>query len=233
MSHTSQRRGLTLGKEMIVLAMVPSAYADNDRAGKALSELAVKMLEHRPDNWMSRNFTEITIPDIGPAQPAVEWAHKNWPYRTERLLMNLVGRMSTVVTAVFTDMEKVNSLIADLKGEWLQKNREAGAPVSVVLTGLFEDVHSSCETVGNTPHTYLHSLGFRGKVEELPGPLELEIMTMCGHGLVAMNRVRYLRERIEKGRMTAREAAEDIAKPCVCGIVNIERAEEIFEKMTR
>jgi hypothetical protein len=100
-----------------------------------------------------------------------------------------------------------------------------------VLSGLAGDVRACCEGAGLREHTYLHSLGIFGTVEDLPSEDELALITMCGHGLVSTSRIRYLVERIRKGRLTAREAAEDIALPCVCGVVNKERAEEVFARL--
>ncbi len=235
MSHTSQRRGLDPeqpGREVIVLAMVPSKYKDKHGMGAAMSELAEKMLEHRPHNWLSRNFTDIRVPDLGPLQGPVAWMHKHWPERTERLLMHAVGRLSSVVTAVYTDPERAASLIKDLKGKWLERNREEGLPISIVLSGLFSDARQCCRETGTREHTYLHSLGFFGRVSELPGDKELEIITMCGHGLVAPSRVRHLIGLVKEGSITPGEAAEEVARPCVCGIVNKERAEGVFRDLT-
>lgn len=234
MSHTSQRRGLSPdrpGREMIVLAMIPARCRDMEGIGSAMSELALKMLDHGPANWLSRNFTEITVPDLGPAQGPVEWMHRRWPETTQRLLMQGVGHLSSVVTALYTDRSRVVSLISDLKGDWLQRNRERGYPISIVLSGLFDDVDECCRMTHTSGHTWLHSLGFFGSVENLPGEVELEIMTMCGHGLIASGRVRKLVEGIKKGELTPEQAARDVAKPCVCGIVNEERAREAFEKL--
>jgi len=234
MSHTSQRRGLDPnepGREIVVLAMVPAAIKDESGAGEALSEVALKMLEHNPDNWISRNFTEITIPDIGPLQGPVEWAARHWPERTERLVMSLVGQLSSVVTAVYTDTEDVAALIDDLKGEWLERNKKKGVPVSIVLSGLFDDSRKICKQTGQTEHTYLHSLGFFGAVADLPSPAELEIITMCGHGLIAATRVRDLADKIKREKITVADAAAEVARPCVCGIVNRERAEEVFARL--
>jgi hypothetical protein len=75
-------------------------------------------------------------------------------------------------------------------------------------------------------------LGAFGKVEDLPNGDELALVTMCGHGLVATNRVRDLVKRIKKGEITAEEAAADIAGPCRCGIGNKKRAEKLFSRLT-
>jgi len=236
MSHTTQRRGLDPnhpGKEIIVLAMIPSQYKDVSGIGGAMSELATKMLEHGPNNWLSRNFTEIKVPNLGPAQGPVHWMHKYWPDATSRLLMRVVGHLSSVVTALYTDPRKVVALIEDLRGDWLARNREKGYPISLALSALVSDVHDCCQKTGFKEHTYLHSLGFFGKVHDLPSEEELGLITMCGHGLIATNRVRYLVEKIQRGQTSPQEAAEDIARPCVCGLVNRERAQEIFQRLAR
>ena len=54
---------------------------------------------------------------------------------------------------------------------------------------------------------------------------------MCGHGLIAANRVRSLVEDIRLGYTTAEFAAEQVASPCVCGIVNRQRAAEVFDRL--
>jgi len=219
------------GEEFVVLAMVPPGH--EARAGSAMAELGMKMLAHGPVNWMSKNFDRILVPDLGPVQGLIEWMGKNWPETSKKLLMRGVGHLSSVITAVYDDRAKVTDLIKDLKGEWIANNREKGLPISLVISSLFDDARKCCRETGLTPHTYLHSLGFYGKVEELPDEDELEIITMCGHGLIAAKRVRRLVSRIEKGELTPEVAAHDVAKPCVCGIVNEVRAKKIFERMVR
>jgi hypothetical protein len=233
-SHTSQRRGLDPerpGREVIVLAMIPSAYTGKSGIHSAMRELALKMLARNPSNWLSRNYTEIAIPQLRPVHGALEWLHGHWPEATLRLLLAAVATRTPVVTALYTDMEDVVHLIDDLKGGWLQNNRENGYPISIVLSGLFEDVHRCCRRTGSKQHTYLHSLGFFGKTKDLPSEDELEIITMCGHGMVAANRVRWLVEGIRAGEITPAQAAENAARPCLCGIVNRERATEVFERL--
>jgi hypothetical protein len=79
----------------------------------------------------------------------------------------------------------------------------------------------------------LHTLGFFGRVDLLPDEDELSLMTMCGHGLVSVKLIRNLLKRIGAGEITPEIAAQEIAKPCVCGIVNTERAAEIFQRIAK
>lgn len=236
MSHTSQRRGLEKyrgGREMIVLAMVPSKYEDRPGIDAAMGELAVKMLEHGPVNWLSRNFTDIAVPEIGIARYPLERLAAWFPEAVRKLLMRVVGERSSVITAVYDDTAKVAGLLRDIRGEWLARNRERGYPISIVLSGLERDVHACCAKTGLTEHTYLHGLGFFGGVRNMPDEDELELMTMCGHGLIAARLVRRLAAEIRRGEATPEQAALELAKPCVCGIVNMDRAREILIRLAR
>jgi hypothetical protein len=211
--------------------MVPGEYRDESGIRSAMRELALKMLAHNPSDWLSRNYIELAIPQVQSVRGGLEWLHGRWPEATERLLLRAVAARSPVITAIYTDMEDVVDLIDDLKGGWLRNNQENGYPISIVLSGLFDDVHRCCRRTGSREHTYLHSLGFFGRTENLPSEDELEIITMCGHGLIAANRVRWLVEEIRTGETTPALAAENVARPCVCGIVNRERAGEVLRRL--
>ena len=54
---------------------------------------------------------------------------------------------------------------------------------------------------------------------------------MCGHGMVAFNLVRKMIEDIKTGRRTVKDAAEELAKPCQCGVFNPGRAEALLEEI--
>jgi hypothetical protein len=218
---------------MVVLAMIPNEATDQDGIRSAMREVGLKMLAHNPSNWLSRNYTEIGIPPLRPVQGPLRWLQQRWPEPVARLLIRAVATRSPVITAVYTDLEDVINLIDELKGEWLESNREDGYPISIVLSGLFHDIHQCCQRTGSREHTYLHSLGFFGKTKELPPQNELEIITMCGHGMIAVNRVHWLLKGIRAGEITPAEAAENVARPCLCGIVNRARAEEVFQRLAR
>jgi hypothetical protein len=234
MSHTSQRRGLKKQgseRELVVLAYYPREYEHIDGMGSAMKDLALTLIKHKPDNWTSRNFTEIDIPDLGRLQSPLEWISKKWPEKGKRILMTLVGYASDAIAAVYNDPDTVSALLKELKGEWLPRNSENGHTVSIVLSGLPDHVHQCCKANELMEHTYLQSLGFYGKVKDLPSADELSLITMCGHGLISTNRIRSLITSIKEKRISPKEAALDIAAPCVCGIVNIARAEKVFAKL--
>jgi len=208
MTHTSQRRGLSpsrQGEELIVMGMVPKAFRGNKEVGKAMSELATKMLEHGRDHWPKWTIDHLNKAVKGPAPGHLDVA--------------------------FTDLKRVQNLLNDLKKDWIPRNRKMGYPISIVLTGLKGDTHVCCQKTGFTEHTYLHSLGAFGRTKDLPSGDELSLITMCGHGLIAKNRVRHLVRSIQEGEVTLEEAAEDIARPCQCGIGNKKRAEKLFARL--
>ncbi len=211
MTHTTQRRGLDPsrpGEEVIVLAMVAREFQGREGIDKAMNELAAKMLEHGRDHWP-------------------KWT-------VDRLTAAARGGLQQQVVAVFTDIRRVENMFNDLRREWLPRNHEKGYPISIVVTGLVDDAHNLCRKSGFKEHTYLHCLGFFGRqARQLPSGDEFSLITMCGHGLIAKNRVRNLVRLIQKGEMTPEQAAEDIARPCQCGIGNKKRAQELFARLAK
>ena len=130
---------------------------------------------------------------------------------------------NTIVHAVFTDQDTVAQVLKELA--------EANLGISIVVSGLLEQVGECCHKAGIEPHTVEHSLGIFGRTDLLPETEVLEISTMCGHGMVAFSLVRDLAAKVKKGRMTAAQAAQELAKMCHCGGFNPARAEEIINKM--
>lgn len=235
MSHTSQRWGLDPsrpGEEIIVLAMVPQSFRERKGVREAMKELAEKMLAQGPHDWLSRNFLDLDLPRLATERPLLRLLERLSPGTSRELLFRAVAGRSAVISAIYTDLDKVCALLEDLKGPWGERNRRQGYPISVVLSGLFEDAVTCCARTGLKPHTYLQTLGLRGRVDRVPKDGELEILAMCGHGMIAVGRVRHLVERVAQGGMSAAQAAEEVAKPCVCGVVNRKRAERIFLRLT-
>ncbi len=122
----------------------------------------------------------------------------------------------------FDDREKMKRVLERLKEEDLG--------ISIVVSGLIEDVKGLAREVGLKPHTINLSLGIWGKKELLPGPEVMEFGTMCGHGLVATSLVKKAVAEVRAGTKTAEEAARMVGKPCICGIVNLTRAAQMLEK---
>lgn len=103
--------------------------------------------------------------------------------------------------------------------------------ISVVVQGLFEEVGECCRHAHADFHSIEHSLGVLGKTELLPDSKTLEIITMCGHGLVSSQLVHQLAKRVKKGAITPEKAAEKLASLCMCGIFNPARATKLLAAM--
>ncbi|CDX03632.1 hypothetical protein DesLBE_1430 [Desulfitobacterium sp. LBE] len=128
------------------------------------------------------------------------------------------------VMCAFHEREKIVNVLKKLKEE------EVG--LSVVVTGLVDQVEGICEEVGLEPHSVGISLGVHGATALLP---EEEIMcftTMCGHGMIAAGLVKQVKKAVAEGRMTPEKASKILAKPCYCGIFNQKRAEKLLEQQS-
>ncbi len=112
----------------------------------------------------------------------------------------------------------------------LQRLKEEDIGISIVVSGLIDDVVKITREVGLKPHTVNLSLGVWGRTELLPGPETLEITTMCGHGLVAANLVKKAVAEVKDGRKTPEEAARMVGQPCICGIVNLSRTAKLLAR---
>ncbi len=124
------------------------------------------------------------------------------------------------VAACFSDKRAVRSLLAQLK--------EADTGISIVVSGLIDEIVATAREVGLKPHTAFLSLGVHGKRARLPEDRVLEMTTMCGHGQVATRLTRSVMERVQTGKMTPEAGAHLLAQPCPCGIFNTERCAEML-----
>lgn len=121
---------------------------------------------------------------------------------------------------VYDSKEKVISVLKDLG--------EAELELSVVVSGLFDEVKDCCHAAGTSPHTVNHSLGFWGKQEKLPHKRMLEISTMCGHAQVSPSLIYHLAKKVQGRSMSIGDAAQELTRPCLCNIFNPVRAEELL-----
>jgi hypothetical protein len=119
------------------------------------------------------------------------------------------------VAACFSGKANLRPLLLRLK--------EANTGISIVISGLVDELLAVAKEVDLTPHTAFLSLGIHGKKALLPEDRVLEITTMCGHGQVPTRLVRAVIQRVKAGKMTPKQAAHLLAQPCPCGIFNTER----------
>ncbi len=205
MTHTLHRVGDpdSLSRDYVLLFM-PSKDINHEGSGPKLR----KMLEISLKNGAVK---------IGDAR------HGNQYYQggLDKMLDNVEDR--AVVQAVFNDPNKVVAALSELKAEDLG--------MSVVVSGLFDSVRECCHKAGLEPHTVNNSLGRWGRTDRLPSQDVLELNTMCGHGMVTVKLIEDTAEKVKKGKLTPEQGAEQLFKPCMCGIFNPSRATELLRAM--
>lgn len=205
MTHTLHRQGSTesLEKDFVVFAM-PSSGLNSAGSKPKLEKVFEILRRYNPAN-------------IGDSKGGSRFSLGGDEAVREILVEN------ELVHAVYRSREQVIKVLRDLKDEDLG--------LSVTVSGLMESVHECCNKVGLTPHTIVMSLGIWGRTDLLAEEKIQRVATMCGHGLVSYNLIRELARQVKEGRLTARKAGEMLAKPCICGIFNPERAAELIEEL--
>jgi len=213
MTHTLHRQGEyeSLSDDFVVLAMAAAGINDAEAtdANRAFLDLA---LAHGADEVNMGTMETGSIYQV----------------EFERIREEAVG--GRILHAVFADFDDLESFLVELA--------ELELGLSVVVTGLFDRTEAVCDRVGELadadplpePHTARWAAGIEGDTDRLPEEWVLELSTMCGHGMVAFDLVREMREAVATGKMDVSQAAERIAEPCACGIVNTERAERLLRE---
>jgi hypothetical protein len=125
-----------------------------------------------------------------------------------------------ILHMVFTSREDVSRFMIELK--------EADLGISIVISGLFEEIFRCCKEAKITPHSANYSLGVFGMTDKLPSEEILAVTTMCGHSLVPARLVSKLAQDVQDGKTSPEKAAETLAKNCVCGIFNPQRAAQLL-----
>lgn len=125
------------------------------------------------------------------------------------------------IRGVFTSRQQVVSFLRLL--------REKDVGLSLVVSGLLDEVLAACDEAGVKPHTINFSLGVWGRKELLPSPQVLAITTMCGHHMIASRLVEKTIEDVRRGKAKPATAARRLARMCPCGIFNHERAARLLE----
>lgn len=126
------------------------------------------------------------------------------------------------VHVVFDSVDKVAKFIEELV--------RADLGLSVIVSGLHDDIDRMCNKAGTRRHTVQYSLGVWGKTELLPHYKILEITTMCGHGTIPFNLVRRMAKAVRSGKLSLQQAAVELGKPCVCGVFNTRRTEALLQE---
>lgn len=205
MTHTLHREG---SKEHLsndfVLNIVASTGLNVEGAGEKIRQFYRMLLSHNPVNFGVKRVGQM---------------YQDLP---EKIINNIQGRTHSH-NCVLVNKDDLIQFLIEIK--------EADFGLSIVVTGLYDEIKEYCEQAGVKPHTVNFSLGVWGKTEKLPIPKIREITTMCGHGMVSANLIKIMVDKVKSGSINAREAAIEIARPCYCGIVNVPRVASLLEEM--
>ena len=203
MTHTNHRQGTRESLSNDYVAFIYPAKGINDKdAGPKLQEFLRIGYKYGPVN-------------AGPARLGDMFM--SFP---ERVIERVIRATSAYM--VFDDRSKVEAFINDLV--------KANLGLSVIVSGLFDEVGEMCRTAGIKPHTLGCSLGVWGRVDRLPQAEILDITTMCGHGMISFNLVRRMTDKVITGLISFEEAGRIMARPCTCGVFNPKRAEDLLRQ---
>lgn len=204
MSHTLHRRGT----------------AENLHGDFVLFAMSAKGINEVDSNARLRSFLEI-VRQFQPVNLGDMKTGNRFITAESNILAN--AQDTSIVHAVFDRKEKLVGALRALA--------EADLGVSVIVSGLFNEVHECCQQAGLQPHTEETSLGVWGKTERLPEEEILQFTTMCGHGQIAFDLVKQVILDIKLGRKTVQQGAEELAKPCQCGVFNPVRAAQLLDEV--
>jgi len=127
------------------------------------------------------------------------------------------------VFSVFDDREKIKTL--------LKQYKDADQGISIVVSGLIDEIREITAEIGIEPHTINLSLGIHGNVNRLPGSDVRECTSMCGHGMVSPLLVNDVIRRVKTGKIGTWDGSLVLAGPCACGIYNPFRSQALLEEM--
>jgi len=202
MTHSLHRRGTAESLSGdYVMLCLPAVGFNDDDHDSKLREFLRIALRHDPVN-------------IGAIMLGNMYSHK---------AQEVVDSAHGIVHAVFVSKDVVSEVLKELK--------EADLGMSVVVSGIFENVDECAEKAGLKHHTANFSLGIWGKTEKLPSNDILEVTTMCGHAMVSANLVTTMVDEVKAGRKTPEEAAKVLAPQCACGVFNPARAAKLLAAM--
>lgn len=203
--------------DYIVFAMASKGVNDDDIVGKYRAFLALA-LEHDPVNIGDATHGGWLRPQRS-LTPTNHWRRERRP-DPEAVLAGIDG--PSTVAAVFDRYENLKAFVEALA--------KADLGVSVNIAAPMDAAHRCCRESGLPRHSVEYSLGFRGRVEQLPEARTLELSTMCGHGMVSAAFARKMLDWVKENRRTPAEAAAYMARFCSCGVFNPRRAERLLDE---
>ncbi len=148
---------------------------------------------------------------------------------------NVLEMPAEDIKARLTDQSRLRGVFVSRQdvAEFVKRIKAADLGISVVISGLLDEVQQICDEAGVKPHTINYSLGVWGNTQVLPPDDVLAVTTMCGHHMVASGIVEKMVDDVVEQRITAEQAGRELGKLCPCGIFNHIRAAKEIEKMVK
>jgi len=141
----------------------------------------------------------------------------------EEIKAGNLGKPKPIMRCVFDNKEKFK--------EALSRIIKADFGLSITITGPRSSLDEIMEEMNIEPHSMNISMGIYGATEKLPDKHIRMITTMCGHALVSPGLVKDMIGKVSNHEISAKNAGIELAKPCVCGIFNQERATKVLEHL--
>ena len=224
MTHTHHRRGSkkALQRDYVVLAMIDQEVEAQHAYGGPLEERVKRLLEilgrYEPVALLARASGRRLRYMKGWEPRMDSGIHQVAPL--EDILHGEELPDEGLTHAVYTSREAVEGVVKELK--------DADLGISIVVSGIFDDVFDICEKTGTEPHTVNMSLGTWGRTQLLPRRPVLELCTMCGHAMISPRLAEAMIDRVREGAQAPEEAAVELGKQCTCNIFSTQRAADII-----
>lgn len=169
-----------------------------------------------------RHLMELVYP-AGPSNMIVSTLRRNlYSGVTPDEVLDSI-RDGARVYCTFNSREKLKEALIQIK--------EADEGISVVVSGLIDQIREIANEIGLNPHTINLSLGIHGRTDRLPPPDIRQFITMCGHGMVSPDLVRDVIRKVKTGKLSCWEGSLTLAEPCTCGIYNPHRSAELLKEL--
>ena len=148
---------------------------------------------------------------------------------------NVLDIPADEIKAKLSDQSRLRGVFVSKEDvtQFVKRIKAAGLGISVVISGLLDEVQDICDEAGVKPHTINYSLGVWGNKAALPGDDILAVTTMCGHHQVSPGIVEKMVDDIVEQRATPEQAGRELGRLCPCGVFNHVRAARELDKMAK
>lgn len=206
MTHSLHREGpLDLLNQEFVLFVYPARGFNYDGSGPKIRRMGELLFQQGPTNLITTTLRKNMYRAV-----------------SEEEILNSI----TDGAKIFCVLEKREKI-----KDTLTKIKQMDAGISIVISGVIDQIREVAAEIGIEPHTVNLSLGIHGRTDRLPPADIRQFTTMCGHGMVSPNLIRDLLRRVKTGKLELWDASVTAAAPCTCGIYNPSRSAEMFKDL--